>query len=128
MSFLYSTSVRRFYDDPEFKGGSGYIRFQLLDRKTGETLTEIITNASGYGAWCYDERTGTYRQTRGTCQFSVPGTRQGLQKALRKQLAEELAFKLECCHDLSDAEQRAVEELGLNDETKAAETRLGFFR
>lgn len=71
-----------------------FCRFTIaLKARPSEPLHSIITNANGCGRFVYDERTGAYRQTRGTCQYAIPGTSQGVRKALRAELKEQLAHK-----------------------------------
>lgn len=50
-----------------------YCRFAVHDAKTGENIVEFYTNKSLEGMFVFDERTNTYRQTRGTCQYSLAG-------------------------------------------------------
>lgn len=50
-----------------------YCRFAVHDAKTGENVVEFYTNKDLEGMFVFDERTGTYRQTRGTCQYSLAG-------------------------------------------------------
>lgn len=60
-----------------------YCRFAIYWRETGEKLAEIITNRSFCGSWHYQENTGLYVQDAGTCQYSLPSTKMGVQKALK---------------------------------------------
>lgn len=50
-----------------------YCRFAVHDAKTGENIIEFYTNKDLEGVFVFNERTGTYRQTRGTCQYSLAG-------------------------------------------------------
>lgn len=50
-----------------------YCRFAVHDAKTGENIIEFYTNKDLEGMFIYDEKKGTYRQTRGTCQYSLSG-------------------------------------------------------
>ena len=89
-----------------------YCRFTIaLKARPNEPLHSIITNASGCGRWKLDAD-GTYKQTRGTCQYSIPGTSQGIRKALRAELKERLThtrdFTLE---GLTEDEQQVLDVL-----------------
>ena len=82
-----------------------YCRFTISLRKAPQTpLYTIITNAYGEGRFVYDEQAGTYRQTRGTMQYSIPGTAHGVRKALKSELKDLLRHKRDNTID------------GLNDE------------
>lgn len=50
-----------------------YCRFAVHDAKTGENIVEFYTNKSLEGMFVFDEKTNTYKQTRGTCQYSLAG-------------------------------------------------------
>lgn len=50
-----------------------YCRFAVHDAKTGENIVEFYTNKSLEGMFEFSEKTGTYRQVRGTCQYSLAG-------------------------------------------------------
>ena len=50
-----------------------YCRFAVHDAKTGENIVEFYTNKSLEGMFIFDEKTNTYKQTRGTCQYSLAG-------------------------------------------------------
>lgn len=50
-----------------------YCRFAVHDAKTGENIVEFYTNKSLEGMFVFDERTNTYRQIKGTCQYSLAG-------------------------------------------------------
>ena len=49
-----------------------YCRFAVHDAKTGENIVEFYTNKSLEGMFVQN-KDGTYRQTRGTCQYSLAG-------------------------------------------------------
>ena len=71
-----------------------YVRFTIaLKAYPARPLHTIITNACGCGRFVYDELRGTYRQTRGTMQYRIPQSEQGIRKALRAELREALAHK-----------------------------------
>lgn len=90
-----------------------YSRFTISLRKAPETpLYTIITNAYGEGRFVYDERTGTYRQTRGTMQYSIPGTAHGIRKALKAELRALLESKRDNTVDgLTEEEQQLLDVL-----------------
>lgn len=50
-----------------------YCRFAVHDANTGEKIIEFYTNKDLEGMFEYNERTGTYQQIRGTCQYSLSG-------------------------------------------------------
>lgn len=90
-----------------------YCRFTIaLKARPNEPLHSIITNANGCGRWVYDETDGTYSQRRGTCQYAIPGTSQGIRKALRAELREQLAHKRDFSIDgLTEDEQQVLDVL-----------------
>lgn len=49
-----------------------YCRFAVHDAKTGENVVEFYTNKDLEGMFVQNGD-GTYRQTRGTCQYSLAG-------------------------------------------------------
>lgn len=49
-----------------------YCRFAAHDAKTGENVVEFYTNKDLEGMFVQNSD-GTYRQTRGTCQYSLAG-------------------------------------------------------
>ena len=71
-----------------------YVRFTIaLKAYPARPLHTIITNACGCGRWLYDEKTGTYKQTRGTMQYRIPQSEQGIRKALRAEYRDLLREK-----------------------------------
>lgn len=89
-----------------------YCRFTIaLKARPNAALHSFITNANGCGRWILDAD-GTYSQRRGTCQYSIPGTSQGLRKALRAELREQLAHKRDFSIDgLTEDEQQVLDVL-----------------
>lgn len=102
--FTYSKSIGEFCNAVDSTDLPHYMRFQILDKETGEILDEIITNASGCGRWVYDESTGQYAQRRGTCQYAIPRTPAGIRKALRADLKASLTEKMELGYTLTARE------------------------
>lgn len=49
-----------------------YCRFAVHDAKTGENIIEFYTNKDLEGMFVCD-KSGNYRQTKGTCQYSLAG-------------------------------------------------------
>lgn len=49
-----------------------YCRFAVHDKTTGECIVEFYTNKDLEGMFV-QRKDGTYRQTRGTCQYSLAG-------------------------------------------------------
>ncbi len=71
-----------------------YCRFAIAHKSEPEKpLYEIITDRRGQGRWQYNETTGQYTQTSGHMQYSLPGSSQGIRKALRKGLQALLVDK-----------------------------------
>ena len=50
-----------------------YCRFAVYDAITDKLILEFFTNKSLEGKFIYDNNACAYRQTRGTCQFSLAG-------------------------------------------------------
>ena len=90
-----------------------YARFSIALRgDKAKPLHTIITNACGCGRFIYDENTGTYRQTRGTCQYQIPGTSHGIRKALKAELKEALTHKRDFTIDgLTETEAQILDVL-----------------
>lgn len=69
-----------------------YCNFVVKDAKTGEIIVDFYTNR-GLEGFFTQRVDGTYWQTRGTCQFSMPrsksATRAMLRKMAEKKIAEE---------------------------------------
>lgn len=91
--FCYSESVTSFFytqaaERPHF---CRFAIFHVMHRD--KPLHEIITNANGVGRWVYDDKTGNFIQVRGTAQYSIPRTTQGLRRALKRELYEVLCEK-----------------------------------
>lgn len=63
-----------------------YCRFAVYECETGRNLVEFYTNRDLEGRFTFDEKSNTYRQTRGTWQFSMAGIkRQAAMTRLRKE-------------------------------------------
>lgn len=85
--------LKEFYSMPA-QDLPAYCRFTIaLKAYPDRPLHTIITNGCGCGRWLYDEKTGTYKQTRGTMQYRIPQSEQGIRKALRAELKEKLTNK-----------------------------------
>jgi hypothetical protein len=65
-----------------------YCEFAVQNRETGEWIVDFYTNKSLEGMFI-EIADGTHRQIRGTCQFSMPSSKQGARRLLR-QMAEEV--------------------------------------
>ena len=86
-----------------------YTRFTIaLKAYPDRPLHTIITNGCGCGRFVYDEKTGAYRQTRGTMQYRIPQSEQGIRKALRAELREQLAHKRDWTVDGLTEEQAQI--------------------
>ena len=97
---------------------SCYCSFKIFWKETGEQLAEIITNRSLEGRWI-DTENGL-KQVAGTCQYHLPGTLQGIRKALRALAAERIglaideleykfAQKFESFPELTDDDHKAMQ-------------------
>ena len=69
-----------------------YCRFAVYDAKTGEKIVEFYTNKDLEGMFI-QRKDGTYKQTMGTCQYSLAG------------LGEKSVY-----HRLRNAANKAIEE------------------
>lgn len=72
---------------------SCYCSFKIFWKETGEQLAEIITNRSLEGRWIGTEN--GFKQVAGTCQYRLPGTLQGIRKALRTLAAEHIGLMID---------------------------------
>jgi hypothetical protein len=73
---------------------SGYYHFLVKKSDTDETVLDFYTNGYLDGMFHYDKYQCSYRQCRGTMQFSLPvkskrALRDALRKMALKQLGEE---------------------------------------
>ena len=114
--FCYSDTVRLWYRDASYRRDcrpSDRIRFSIaLKSAPDKPLYTIITNGDGCGRFLYDERACAYRQTRGTCQYSLPGTVQGLRQQLKSELKAELTRRAyETLDGITEEEQQILEAL-----------------
>lgn len=70
---------------------SGYYHFLVKEKNTGNVVLDFYTNGYFEGMFHYDEIQCIYRQTRGTCQFSLPrSSKRSLRDALRKMALRKL--------------------------------------
>lgn len=71
-----------------------YCNFVVKDAKTGEIIVDFYTNCALEGSFVR-RSDGTYRQTRGTCQFSMPRSKSAARAMLRR-IAEKHMEESEC--------------------------------
>lgn len=81
-----------------------YCRFAVHDTKTGEKIVEFYTNKDLEGMFmqCKD---GTYRQTRGTCQYSLAGL---VEKSVYHRLRNEANKAIEEASNIPSDEEMAA--------------------
>lgn len=107
--FTYSPMCADFFRTPsaELPYYCVFAIYHISDPDT--PLHEIITNASGCGRWVYDG--AEYGQVRGTAQYSIPRTTQGIRRALRRELREILSERAER-GEATDEERQILDVLG----------------
>lgn len=70
-----------------------YCNFVVKDAKTGEIIVDFYTNRSLEGAFVRLSD-GTYRQTRGTCQFTMAGSKSAARYCLRRIAESEITERV----------------------------------
>ena len=73
-----------------------YCNFVVKDAKTGEIIVDVYTNRYLEGSFVL-RADGTYRQTLGTFQFSMPRSKSKARARLRKMAESEIAEMDDYC-------------------------------
>jgi Zn-finger protein len=81
-----------------------YCRFAVHDKATGECVIEFYTNKDLEGMFV-QRKNGTYRQTRGTCQYSLAGLGE---KSVYHRLRNEANKAIEEANDIPSNKEMAA--------------------
>ena len=77
------------YIIPNEDADSAYLYYEVSDDDSGEAIISFYTNRAREGRFYYTAD-GTYRQTAGTCDFSMPREKAAARAKLRRMADERM--------------------------------------